>query len=167
MEYGIGGLISRAVGKWVLFTDGGNEKRKQYIHKVTLSNLLAEETYCKCIISVTYLINLKYFINNFFFFFFKIREIKTISNVLVYHCGSDLGWSNVYYFKTLPTSSTWSPHFAVFGDLGNVNAQSLPRLQEETQKGLYDAILHVGDFAYDMDSVCNFYEIVYRIQLLR
>ncbi|XKL65600.1 hypothetical protein PGB90_009020 [Kerria lacca] len=115
VEYGIGGLISRAVGKWVLFTDGGNEKRKQYIHKVTLSNLLAEETY-------------------------------------FYHCGSDLGWSNVYYFKTLPTSSTWSPHFAVFGDLGNVNAQSLPRLQEETQKGLYDAILHVGDFAYDMDS---------------
>ncbi|GLV35264.1 uncharacterized protein CBL_01586 [Carabus blaptoides fortunei] len=26
------------------------------------------------------------------------------------------------------------------------------RLQEETQRGLYDAILHVGDFAYDMDS---------------
>lgn len=34
--------------------------------------------------------------------------------------------------------------------MGNENAQSLPRLQEETQSGMYDAILHVGDFAYDM-----------------
>lgn len=47
----------------------------------------------------------------------------------------------------------WSPHFVFFGDLGNTNAQSLPRLQEEAQMGMYDAILHVGDFAYDMDSV--------------
>lgn len=28
--------------------------------------------------------------------------------------------------------------------------QSLPYLQEETQRGMYDVILHVGDFAYDM-----------------
>jgi len=73
-----------------------------------------------------------------------------------YHCGSDQGWSAIYYFKTLPKSSNWSPSFAVFGDLGNINAQSLPRLQEEVQRGEYDAILHVGDFAYDMDSVRNF-----------
>ena len=26
------------------------------------------------------------------------------------------------------------------------------RLQREVQQGLYDAVLHVGDFAYDMDS---------------
>lgn len=37
--------------------------------------------------------------------------------------------------------------------MGNVNAQSLPRIQEETQRELYDMILHIGDFAYDMDSV--------------
>ena len=37
--------------------------------------------------------------------------------------------------------------------MGNENAQSLVRLQEETQRGMYDAILHVGDFAYDMDTV--------------
>lgn len=40
--------------------------------------------------------------------------------------------------------------------MGNENAQSLVRLQEETQRGLYDAILHVGDFAYDMDTVSTF-----------
>ncbi|CAG9864506.1 unnamed protein product [Phyllotreta striolata] len=69
-----------------------------------------------------------------------------------YHCGSDLGWSNLFYFKTAPDSPNWQPHLAVYGDMGNENPQSLVRLQEETQRGLYDAILHVGDFAYDMDT---------------
>jgi hypothetical protein len=41
--------------------------------------------------------------------------------------------------------------------MGNVNAQSLPRLQEETLLGYYDAILHVGDFAYDMATVTSSY----------
>lgn len=27
------------------------------------------------------------------------------------------------------------------------------RLQEEVQRGVYDAVIHVGDFAYNMDSV--------------
>jgi hypothetical protein len=47
----------------------------------------------------------------------------------------------------------WSPHFAVFGDMGNVNAKSLTRLQREVHLDTYDAIIHVGDFAYDMDTV--------------
>ena len=46
-----------------------------------------------------------------------------------------------------------SPRVAMFGDLGNVNAQALPRLQEETQSDLYDMIIHNGDFAYDMETV--------------
>ena len=41
--------------------------------------------------------------------------------------------------------------------MGNVNAQSISRLQDDTMKGMYDAVLHVGDFAYDMDSVNIFY----------
>ncbi|XP_066147683.1 acid phosphatase type 7 [Euwallacea fornicatus] len=69
-----------------------------------------------------------------------------------YHCGSDLGWSNLFWFKTTPTGDNWSPHLVIYGDMGNENAQSLVRLQEETQRGLYDAVLHVGDFAYDMDT---------------
>lgn len=36
--------------------------------------------------------------------------------------------------------------------MGNENAQSLARLQEETQRSMYDAIIHVGDFAYDMNT---------------
>ncbi len=27
-----------------------------------------------------------------------------------------------------------------------------PRLQEETERGLYDTAIHVGDFAYDMNT---------------
>ncbi len=43
-----------------------------------------------------------------------------------------------------------SPRFAVFGDFGYLNAQSLTRLEKETKQGNIDAILHVGDIAYDM-----------------
>ena len=40
----------------------------------------------------------------------------------------------------------WSPRFGVYGDLGNkqLKGQSMGYIQEETQKGLFDAILHVG-----------------------
>ncbi|KAF7267331.1 hypothetical protein GWI33_019449 [Rhynchophorus ferrugineus] len=69
-----------------------------------------------------------------------------------YHCGSDKGWSNIFFFKTPPEVNNWIPHLAIYGDMGNENAQSLARLQEDTQRGLYDAILHIGDFAYDMNS---------------
>lgn len=70
----------------------------------------------------------------------------------IYHCGSNLGWSAEFFFTTFPSGSDWKPRIALFGDMGNENIQSLPRLQEETQRGLYDAIIHVGDFAYDMNT---------------
>ncbi|KAK3914980.1 Acid phosphatase type 7 [Frankliniella fusca] len=69
-----------------------------------------------------------------------------------YHVGSDRGWSAIYWFMTPPENlNEWAPSIAIYGDMGNVNAQSLPRLQAETQAGNYDAIIHVGDFAYNMD----------------
>lgn len=70
----------------------------------------------------------------------------------IYHCGSKLGWSSEFWFRTPPIETEWSPHVAIFGDMGNENAASLPRLQEEAQRRIYDAIIHVGDFAYDMNS---------------
>jgi len=69
----------------------------------------------------------------------------------VYHCGSDDGWSDQFWFNT-PPEENWQPHLVIYGDMGNENAQSLARLQVEAQKGMYDAVLHIGDFAYDMDS---------------
>lgn len=67
-----------------------------------------------------------------------------------YKCGYDGGWSQIFTFKAAPDAGDWSPELAIFGDLGYENAQSLPRLQRELDR--YDAIIHNGDFAYDMDS---------------
>lgn len=36
-------------------------------------------------------------------------------------------------------------HFEIF--------QSLVRLQNEVEREMYDAVIHVGDFAYDMDTL--------------
>ncbi|XP_043246196.1 acid phosphatase type 7-like [Amphibalanus amphitrite] len=70
----------------------------------------------------------------------------------VYQVGSDAGWSELFFFTSMAAGVDWSPRLAVYGDMGSENAQSLPRLQRDVQQGLYDAVLHVGDFAYDMDS---------------
>jgi hypothetical protein len=74
---------------------------------------------------------------------------------LGYHCGSDLGWSELFSFKAMPAGSDWSPRFAIFGDMGNVNAKSLTRLQREVQLDYYSALIHVGDFAYDLNDVSS------------
>lgn len=67
----------------------------------------------------------------------------------VYHCGSDEGWSDVFSFTALNDSLSFSPRFALYGDLGNENPQSLARLQKEAQIGMYDAILHIGELHRD------------------
>ncbi|KAH9374363.1 hypothetical protein HPB48_013407 [Haemaphysalis longicornis] len=73
-----------------------------------------------------------------------VLEDLTPGTTYVYHCGSRLGWSALFRFRAKNASAAWSPRLAVFGDMGNVNAQSLPFLQEEAQKGTIDAALHVG-----------------------
>lgn len=80
-----------------------------------------------------------------------LRDLQPNTNYR-YHCGSPNGWSSLFEFRTNQLDANWSPRLAVYGDMGNENAQSMPRLQKETTMGLYDAVLHVGDFAYDMDS---------------
>ena len=52
----------------------------------------------------------------------------------------------------MPTRPDWAPRFAIFGDMGNVNTKSVGRLEEETQEGNFDAILHVGMFTADTNS---------------
>lgn len=79
-----------------------------------------------------------------------LRNLKPKTKY-IYHCGSDKGWSDEFWFYTVDPSPSYVAKLAVYGDMGNVNAQSLPRLQKETQDHEYDAILHVGDFAYDMN----------------
>ena len=72
---------------------------------------------------------------------------------LEYRCGNQGVWSAVYSFKTRPNGNKWSPRLAIYGDMGNVNAHSLTSLREDVQRGLYDAILHVGDIGYNLDTV--------------
>lgn len=69
-----------------------------------------------------------------------------------YHCGSDLGWSDLFTFQTWKDGNDWTVRAAMYGDLGAVNAQSIPRLQDDVLHGLYDVVIHVGDFAYNMDT---------------
>lgn len=70
----------------------------------------------------------------------------------MYQCGNGKTFSKIFTFKALPSGSDFGVRVALFGDMGSVNAQSLPRLLKDVQNDMYDAIFHVGDFAYDMDS---------------
>ena len=63
---------------------------------------------------------------------------------LDYRVGSSDGWSALYNFNATKAGTAWQPRFAIYGDLGVDNAQSLSKLQKEVQGGQYDAILHVG-----------------------
>jgi len=69
-----------------------------------------------------------------------------------YHCGSDQAWSDLYHFTNRRTDKGWVPKIAAFGDMGSVNAQSIPRLEEEIAQNTIDVVLHVGDFAYDLNT---------------
>lgn len=115
VQYGEVGMNMEAKGSSKLFIDGGDLKRSQYIHTVTLPNLK---------------FNTKY----------------------VYHAGSVYGWSEKFSFKTPREGDDWSVRAAVYGDMGSKNAHSLSYLQDEAERNHFDLILHVGDFAYDMDT---------------
>ena len=39
--------------------------------------------------------------------------------------------------------------------MGNINARSLGKIQKEAQDGDFDMILHVGDLAYNLDTVIS------------
>ncbi|XP_043246191.1 acid phosphatase type 7-like [Amphibalanus amphitrite] len=67
-----------------------------------------------------------------------------------YVVGSEHGWSDLKTFIAVPAGADWSPRLAVFGDMGVENARSLERLQLDAALGMYDAVLHIGDFAYDL-----------------
>ena len=71
----------------------------------------------------------------------------------MYRCGNNKTWSDFYWF-TLPNRGiTASPQIALFGDMGFENAVTLKYLEKDVQQGMYDAIFHVGDFGYDLNSV--------------
>lgn len=69
-----------------------------------------------------------------------------------YHVGSEYGWSSIYQFKAFEERADGGYIYAVYGDLGNVNARSLGKIQQQAQRSLIDAVLHVGDIAYNLDT---------------
>lgn len=64
----------------------------------------------------------------------------------MYSCGNGILMSDVYKFVSIKNGTNWSPRIALFGDLGYVNPQSVPRLINDSKKEMYDAIFHVGKF---------------------
>lgn len=70
-----------------------------------------------------------------------------INFILDYRCGGDDLWSEVYTFKTLRSGEDWSPHIALYGDMGT-DGQSLSLLTSEALNGNFDVILHVGEHIF-------------------
>lgn len=57
VEYGIRGMVLRQEGISKLFVDGGELKRSQYIHRVTLKNLTPNSRYGKlCNKSINFIV---------------------------------------------------------------------------------------------------------------
>ncbi|CAD5226353.1 unnamed protein product [Bursaphelenchus okinawaensis] len=67
-----------------------------------------------------------------------------------YRVGSDYGWSSIYTFVGLKERQDGGYRIALYGDMGNINARSLGKIQRLTQNGAFDMIIHNGDFAYNM-----------------
>ena len=80
-----------------------------------------------------------------------LKDLK-FNTRYVYHAGSVYGWSEQFSFKTPPNGENWVVRAAIYGDMGSKNAHSMSYLQDEAQRNHFDVILHVGDFAYDMDT---------------
>ena len=77
----------------------------------------------------------------------------TLGEKYIYVCGTnEYGWSSVYHFVAMKDfSKTKEPlRILAYGDLGDVNAVSLSQLQNIVETKNIDAILHIGDFAYDL-----------------
>ncbi|RWS15355.1 iron/zinc purple acid phosphatase-like protein, partial [Dinothrombium tinctorium] len=115
VQYGNESFNGVVTGISSKFVDGGRQKRKIYIHRVILRNLMEAKQYH-------------------------------------YTCINDEYASEKYSFTTLKDGSNWSPRFAIIGDLGLVNALSLPLIAKEVSENRYDIIFHDGDLAYDLHS---------------
>ncbi|KAI1723870.1 calcineurin-like phosphoesterase domain-containing protein [Ditylenchus destructor] len=69
-----------------------------------------------------------------------------------YRVGSEYGWSSIFSFVGLKERPKGGYRYAVYGDMGNVNARSLGKIQRFAQSGDFDVVLHVGDLAYNLDT---------------
>jgi hypothetical protein len=61
-----------------------------------------------------------------------------------YRVGSDYGWSSLFTFVGLKERPEGGYRFALYGDMGNINARSLGKIQRLAQDGDFDLIFHNG-----------------------
>lgn len=70
-----------------------------------------------------------------------------------YRVQSGSNISDGFEFTAKRDDEEWSPQFLVYGDMGRIGgAPSLKRLIMEARSGRNTAALHVGDFAYDLQT---------------
>jgi len=69
--------------------------------------------------------------------------------VYTYVAANEYEISEKFEFQAMKTGD-WGPRLCVYGDMGNVNDRSFPRIQLEVDQGMYDAVIHAGDIAYNM-----------------
>jgi hypothetical protein len=81
-----------------------------------------------------------------------MRDLKPGSEVQ-YRVGDEAtdSWSDQLSFS-VPTEGEEVLRLIVYGDMGLVNARSVQQLIMEVQNGSADAVLHNGDYAYNLDS---------------
>uniref|UniRef100_A0A914Q0T3 Purple acid phosphatase N-terminal domain-containing protein n=1 Tax=Panagrolaimus davidi TaxID=227884 RepID=A0A914Q0T3_9BILA len=82
-----------------------------------------------------------------------------------YRVGSEYGWSSIFTFVGIEERPNGGYRFAVYGDMGNINARSLGKIQRLAQDGDFDMILHVGDLAYNLDTSDGTYGDVFMRQI--
>jgi len=71
-----------------------------------------------------------------------------LESIYFYQVGSASdGWSKVFNFNTKTKNIT----YAVYGDLGYVNDEAIAQLTAEVTDGVFQQVLHVGDFAYNFE----------------
>ncbi|XP_075247846.1 acid phosphatase type 7-like isoform X2 [Convolutriloba macropyga] len=61
--------------------------------------------------------------------------------------------SKTFQFRTFPPNENFKPSIAVYGDMGVENHVALDKLIQDSQKGRFNVVWHIGDFAYDMHEV--------------
>uniref|UniRef100_A0A1A9V3B8 Amino acid transporter transmembrane domain-containing protein n=1 Tax=Glossina austeni TaxID=7395 RepID=A0A1A9V3B8_GLOAU len=82
----------------------------------------------------------------------SIIEIININNdvpenIAQCHAYDELGWSPEYWFCVPQADENWSPSLAIYGNMGLTHAFTLPFLHDDIQQGMYDVVVHNGNFA--------------------
>uniref|UniRef100_A0A0M3J0X8 Purple acid phosphatase n=1 Tax=Anisakis simplex TaxID=6269 RepID=A0A0M3J0X8_ANISI len=82
----------------------------------------------------------------------RLTELEP-GTTYVYHVGSEYGWSPIFRFTALQERPEGGYIYAVYGDLGNVNARSLGKIQQQAQR---------GDLAYNLDTRIRIFKLKFQ-----